>query len=305
VVRHDGSVGAAFTAKTAGHSFHVRVPAGYGIETPLVIVRDEKGRPTSVSGELDGVRKIAQSMGGNTTDRPVVETLKMPPPVRILFGVTGKAHRGIVKAALHFVAAMDVGPDPRVPIQSIVGDILTARIRTNDLLTFTRVEAPFFIEDSRPHHEIACFEGESHTTVTVDLFGVYRFLVRIDGVRCERTVRYVQYLDGSPPSVTTENRSDLIWRRLDRTEVADLLRHVQERIMAAYRKQNNDFLNKCVSDAMPKALASYFRHPTDEGLAPHLEAELQITLPTTTLRHEVIRQVVASSLVPRPPRTRR
>jgi len=302
VARQRGTTGTSFRAQTADGTATTRVGPGYVVELPFSIQKNQSGRPVRATGELSAVQHVANSVGTRAGEKwQLLEVVVAPPKVTLPLGLLDQAHPGLVKIALHFVAITL----PTVLAPQVVtryASVLLDGAPAYDWLTFTMLRSPYFTEDDRPCHEVALFDGDGHATVAISLYGVFRLLVRLDGVKATHTIRYLQYLDGAPPRVSCSDAVRLSWVRLSEADVDAFKAEFQERVSEVFRRQAERYVNDCINEVLLTALANYFKRPSSDGLAPHLDAELVTKILDTSMRHEAVRQVCARVQIPPPPK---
>jgi len=118
--------------------------------------------------------------------------------VTVSLGLTRDIEPGLVKAALHFIAAfMDdvVVPDElrEVVLRNRVPDEDGVYVRP------LRADPPLFGESWPPSHELTAYPGQDGAYATIMLYGVFAMVVRLPDVRVSHALRYVERFDGSGP----------------------------------------------------------------------------------------------------------
>lgn len=285
--RHDGRVGAAMLLEKADGSGRARLFEDGTMEIPTEVIRGDDGHFVRVTGEINHVPTIRRQIAGDPPNYipPTTFQLVPEPPVLVAdYGFSPDTWPSIVKIALHFLAGFDAGEDPNRKIIALLEPIIYGGPSVPDNVTVTTRESPYFTAGLDGAHEVVCFDGGTHATVGVSLYGVFRCLVRLDGVHCARTLRYVQRLSGETPELTSEDLIHLPWRQATDDERVQWLVRAQEKVAKLINHRINIFYDKKVRDALPKAYGDFARHAFDfkspaEGIAYHLRAELELTIP--------------------------
>lgn len=287
VHRQDGRVSATIVLEREDGSGKMRLFEDGTMEIPTEVVRDEGGKFVRVTGEIQHVPELRKQIAGNDPEYKAPPTFQLVPRPPILvadYGFGPQTWPTVVKIALHFVAAFDSGEDPPQALIEQLRPIIYGEPSVPNNVSVTLEREPYFTAGLRDAHEVACFDGGDHVTVGIALYGVFRCIVRLDGMRCSRTLRYVQGLDGAPPMLTEEPLISLPWRQANDVEQGRWMDETQERISDLTNLQINRFYDRKVRDALPVAYGKFIAHAFDfknpaEGIAYHLRAELEITIP--------------------------
>lgn len=302
VQRQDGRVGAAMMLEKADGSGRARLFDDGAMEIPTDVVRDDEGRFVRVTGEITHIPKLRKQIAGNPADYVEPATFQLVPEAPELvadFGFGPETWPSVVKIALHFVASFDAGDDAPREIVDRLRPIIYGGPSTPDSVTVTSIKVPYFTAGLDNAHEVACFDGGDHATIAVSLYGIFRCLVRLDGTRCTRTLRYVQRLGGEPPELRSEDLLKLPWTQANEREQARWLEETKERVQALINRRINVFYDKKVREALPKAYGEFSRHAFNykspiEGIAVYLRAELEQTIPNREDLEIVMREALAN-----------
>lgn len=301
VQRQDGRVGAAMIVEKADGSGRARLFDDGTMEIPTEVVKDGEGRFVRVTGEIKHIPKIRKQIAGDPADYVAPATFQLVPEAPELvadYGFGPETWPSVVKIALHFLASFEAGNDVPRELVDRLQTIIYGGPSAPDCVTVTTIEGPYFTAGLDNAHEVACFDGGDYATVAVSLYGVFRCLVRLDGMRCARTLRYVQRLAGEAPQLTSEDLLQLRWQRADDEEQSRWLEGTKERVAALIDHRINVFYDKEVRQALPKAYGEFSRHALDykspiDGIAVYLRAELEQTIPNREDLEIVMREALA------------
>jgi hypothetical protein len=205
VSRSRGTKGAAFTGRSdsgerlvVGPGFHVRR------ERLLEDVR--KGPSGKIKYAKGDLRKLDDLVAENAFEdptKPVIAVLERPPIVNFEIEVARDVERGVLKTALHFVAGFitDVDRDvAQAMLPYILGDELAGGFYVRTL----SLEQKYVPESWPPRHDLRTYPEGSETFVTVLLFGVHGFQVKLP-VATNRAMHYHQPLVETFKPVLEEN----------------------------------------------------------------------------------------------------
>jgi hypothetical protein len=135
---------------------------------------------------------------------PVIAYLEKAPPVTVSMAIGADAEKAVLKIALHFIAGFVEDIDRRVAL-SLLPFILGDDVAGGEYVRTLSLEGRFFPSSWPPKHVVAVYPSASETFVTVLLFGLYGFQVRLP-MEVNDSIRYVQNLvDGDVHPILEEN----------------------------------------------------------------------------------------------------
>jgi hypothetical protein len=214
----------AYAAKGAGRALHCTEQPTTANELSF----DPQGRPERnkvrvVERTLD--RKIKRATGPlrmldklwgqgalAETSGQVIALMEKAPPVTVRMEIGKGAEKGVLKIALHFVAGF---------IRDIDGDLGKAlwpyligkKVAAGKYVRTLPLEGRFFPNSWPPQHRVSAYAAEHECYVSVLLFGMYGFNVRLPvDISVQR--RYVQRLTGSdlaPMLEANDHARDFGW----------------------------------------------------------------------------------------------
>jgi hypothetical protein len=176
------------------------------------------------SGPLPMLDRLHKQGALAETDGPVIALMEKAPPVTVRMVISKAAEKGVLKIALHFVAGFigDVARDvARALWPYVVGDKLAG----GDYVRTLPLEGRFFPASWPPQHRVAAYAAGRECFVTVLLFGMYGFNVRLP-VEIAAQRRYIQPLTGNalaPILEENDHLRDFDWEdRLDEPDMEAL-----------------------------------------------------------------------------------
>ncbi len=150
------------------------------------------GKIEFVKGELSKLDELRAQGAFENENGPVIATLEKPPIVNFDVAIADAVHRGVLKIALHFVASF-VADVNRAAATALLPYILGAEAAIGKHVHSLPLAEMYFPESWPPRHDIRTYPVEQETFVTVLLFGVYGFHVRLP-IATTRPIRYKQEL---------------------------------------------------------------------------------------------------------------
>lgn len=138
------------------------------------------------------------------SNAPVIAYLEKAPPVTISMSIGADAEKAVLKIALHFVAGFVEDIDRSVAL-ALLPFILGDAVAGGEYVRTLSLEGRFFPSSWPPKHVVAVYPSARETFVTVLLFGLYGFQVRLP-MKVSDGIRYVQNLvDGDVHPILEEN----------------------------------------------------------------------------------------------------
>jgi hypothetical protein len=196
VTRQTGRRGAALYGKTDDGNKIKLDPRGHPQRPRLqVLERAPSGRIQRATGSLDALDDLQGK--GAFTDRggPVLAYKQKGPYVTIETKIGPEVERGVLKIALHFVAGFLI--DVALSDASLLGRyIFGEEMPYGEYVRFLTLEERFFPRSWPPHHRVAAYQAANETYVTVLLFGMHGFNVRLP-LEVPLQLRYIQPLEGT------------------------------------------------------------------------------------------------------------
>lgn len=172
----------------------------------------------------------------------VIAVLEKPPVVNFAIAIARDVERGVFKTALHFVAGFICDVEPEIA-HALLPYIEGTQSAGGLFVRSMPLSGRYFPESWPPRHEIRTYPVGNETFVTVLLFGLYGFQVRLP-IETSDTIRYYQpLLDGVHPVLEPHDHQRAFdWEeRLDKDEWESLetnMRWRQEKMLglASYRQ---------------------------------------------------------------------
>jgi hypothetical protein len=156
------------------------------------------GKIRYASGEL---RKLEELKKANAFEDPslhILETMQRSPSINFEIAIARDVEPGVFKIALHFIAGFVTDVDAKVAVQ-LLPYITGESIVGGKYVRSLTLEGRYFPESWPPRHEIRSYPSGEETFVTVLVFGLHGFQVRLP-IRTQHALRYVQpIIDSSAP----------------------------------------------------------------------------------------------------------
>jgi hypothetical protein len=197
--------------------------------------------------------------------------------VKFAIEVAKAAEHGVLKAAFHFVAGFVCDVDVDVAI-SLLPHIIGDKIAGGNFVRTWACDDPLFPGSWPPRHELTSYPAGSHTFVTVSLFCLYPFIVRLP-METDRPLRYEQSLIGGthPKLYAPQVAPETDWERplavSDRLAVKG---EYSRRLGAVTEFGAHRVLRKICKDAAEAATRPEVRAAVRTDFFARYRAELQL-----------------------------
>lgn len=179
-------------------------PEGIPQRQKLEVLERSSRKIRRAKGSLLHLDSLVASGALADKNAPVIAYLEKAPPVTISMTIGADAEKAVLKMALHFVAGFIADIDRSVAVnllRYVIGD----EVAGGDYVRTLSLEGRFFPNSWPPKHVIAAYPSCGETFVTVLLFGLYGFQVRLP-IDANEALRYVQNLaDGDIHPILEEN----------------------------------------------------------------------------------------------------
>lgn len=205
VKRQGGERGVAFRA-TTDDGERVVVERGGNVRRYKrldVVRKGSSGKLAYAKGELAKIDELKAAGALEDPGKPVLVTVERPAIVNFQIAVAREAERGVLKIALHFVAgfANDV---PMETALELLPHVLGSEPAGGRYVRTVPLDSRFFPKTWPPCHEIRTYPEGIETYVTVLLFGMYGFHVRLP-IATSEPLRYLQPLVDAVQPVFEQN----------------------------------------------------------------------------------------------------
>ncbi len=311
VPKQDGDRGTSFVAP-ADDGRMLKIEAdGRVVDRRPVVKKDERGSIVHAEGSEKWTRRLqaAKEASGPGPWMPLIVVPGGRENVTVSLGLTRDIEPGLVKAALHFIAAFIddvVVPDElrEVVLRNEVPDEDGVYVRP------LRADPPLFGESWPPSHELTAYPWRGGAYATIMLFGVFGLVVRLPGVRVSHALRYVQQFDRSGPMLVDAEPPFAPWAsagispNLRTAFFADL----EERLARVYRfneaRIEHDLCARAARAAHEKGktfktgFLDLFRAELDLLLLPPSQKDELVNAQLRSLDAGIIPWKIATSLEP-------
>lgn len=205
IKRHRGERGATLRGRSdAGEALAVE-------RNGRVRRRKLEAKAVAASGRLKYARgalaKLDELLAAGALEpgnHRIIAYAEKPPIINYEIDIGADAERGVLKAALHFVASFAADVDLGIAAE-LFPYVLGEEVSGGKFVRTVPLEERFFPESWPPRHEIRTYPGDAgETFATVLLFGIYGFQVRLP-ISTGIPLRYVQPLIDSTAPVLEAN----------------------------------------------------------------------------------------------------
>jgi len=212
VPKQGGDRGTSFVASADDGRMLKMEADGRVVDRRQVVEKDERGRILHAEGSEKWIRRLqaAKAASGPGPWMPLMVVPGGREHVTVSLGLTRDIEPGLVKTALHFIAAFMDDVVVRDELRDVV---LLNRVPDEDgvYVRPLRADSPLFGESWPPTHEITAYPGPDGAYVTIMLYGVFGMVVRLPGVRVSHALRYVQHFDRSGPMLVDVEPRSVPW----------------------------------------------------------------------------------------------
>lgn len=209
-----------------------------------VLERDAKGKPSKLRfNDLEHADKVLGSMGLSIDDPSVaIEHIReAAPPLETALVVGGPdGMRGILKIAYEFVRGYQKAEVCDPTADAHIQQILVSGLDPMQFVRWLPFELlPQFDQAPYFSHRIMAWQDDRDVIAVVELFNVYPFAVRLQGLRLERPVVFNQGLQGETPTFS-EPRGSVQWHW------NDVPLHAQPLMFTGVRERFNAIMQSMV-----------------------------------------------------------
>ncbi|HET9341802.1 MAG TPA: hypothetical protein VFO25_02645 [Candidatus Eremiobacteraceae bacterium] len=278
VKRQDGTIGVCFKATTdEGETLTVTAEGKLEPQKLEVKARDASGRITRAFGDLLLLETL-RKRGALATDpnQRIIAVVEKAPVVNFSVTVAHGVERGVLKSALHFIAGF-VGDVEQGEALALLPSVLGKELAGGEFVRTWAYDDALFPESWPPRHELTSYPGDSLTYVSMLLFGVDAFVVRLP-ITTDQPLRYTQPLIGpTHPRLSVPAPVAIDWDRPLATSDTDaFMAEHGRRIDAISEFAGRRMIRKICRDAARRAMLPERRAAVRTDFFTRYAAELQV-----------------------------
>lgn len=219
---------------TVGRDGHVR-----RFKLIEITKKGESGKLSFAKGDLTALERLRKTGAFEDPTSPILATVERPPIVNFAVAVSDEVWPGVLKIAFHFLASFSTDVDLETAT-AILPYLTGEQVAGGEYVRTMPLNGEIFPESWPPRHEIRSYPDGTQTFVTILLFGLYGFQVRLP-IATSQSLRYSQPLvDSVAPNFERDDHVRMFtWEtRIREDDVAALRANVlfrQEKIMGLAR----------------------------------------------------------------------
>jgi len=204
VRRQRGKRGSEFRAKM-DDGRHVRVSPQGQVRRPRIEVteRTSQGKIKRATGDLSALDQLQSRGALDAESGRILAFAEKSPQVTLEIKLSDDVYRGALKTAFHFVAAFVTDVPDRIA-QGLLPYITGEKEAAGEYVRAITLGGEFFPTSLPPRHQIAVYCEGSEIYVTVLLFSLHAFQVRLP-IENANALRYIQPLIDSFDPILEEN----------------------------------------------------------------------------------------------------